>query len=133
MMFVSGGSKGSRGIITVGDGSTSFGFDSGVFGSLSSDSFLFNGTKATIFRLLSTSTIDLRLELIQTGGDPGQDVFSKIVIERGNGSVQEYDSSAASYFFFAGPGAAQWQWGAGSSPVYQSGHVAQTHPFAIVL
>lgn len=73
-----------------------------------------------------TSTHDFRFAITRASGGTAS-FFRRLIVEDGTGARRQYDTASATYANVGGGSVAQWQWGNGSNPVWQSGDVGETH------
>lgn len=82
----------------------------------------------SIFAIYSSNAADLVLDLSNRGGGLSLDYFTRILVEDGTGTRQEFLTADATLLTIGGTGPtgeALWVWGTGSSRVWATGDATE--------
>jgi hypothetical protein len=120
----------SRGTITVGVSGSNAGYSvTGVpYGSKTVNDVDGEALRAVI----STTTLDLVVNINDANDEGGQSFFKAIHIEDGTGTVRSYQTSAATYSIVE-TNNGQWTWGDGASRVFETTDDTETHSVSFVI
>jgi hypothetical protein len=120
----------SRGTITVGVSGSNAGYSvTGVpYGSKTVNDVDGEALRAVI----STTTLDLVVNINDANDEGGQSFFKAIHIEDGTGTVRSYQTSDATYSIVE-TNNGQWAWGDGASRVFETTDDTETHSVSFVI